>query len=177
MTCIVGIAENGKTLLGADSAAASLSAGEIYSLRNAKVFRSGAYALGFTTSYRLGQILRYETELPEPPDANLERFMATAFVEALRRAFAAQGYQRELGPKGSILIGVRGQLFTLGAELQVMSEDKPYAAVGSGRHTAYGALFALEDRDLKPRRRAAIALGAAQQFHPDVREPFVYVEA
>ena len=75
MTCGLGIIEAKTVLLAADSAAASLKNPEIYNLKTAKVFRVGSYGIVYTTSYRLGQILRYETELPEPPEQDLERFM------------------------------------------------------------------------------------------------------
>lgn len=178
MTCIVGLTEGARVLLAGDSAGVSLEHGEIYTLRNPKVFRSGPYALGFTTSFRLGQILRYQTRFPEPkPQTDLEAFMTTEFVDTLRQALERAGFERSLGLSGSILVGIHGRLFTIGAELQVMSGDTSYAAVGSGRHLAYGALFALDSLSRDDlRARAEIALRAAQSFTPSVREPFHYVE-
>ncbi len=176
MTCGLGIVEAKTVLLAADSAAASLKNPEIYNLKTAKVFRIGSYGIVYTTSYRLGQILRYETELPEPPEHDLERFMATVFVDSIRRSLAAAGFDRGLGEHGSILVGVSGQLFGIGAELQVSLEATPYAAVGAGRYVAYGALYALEGSGKPARERAEIALLAAQRFCPVVREPFIFVE-
>ncbi|MCP4656759.1 MAG: hypothetical protein GY856_15205 [bacterium] len=176
MTCIVGIAEGGTVLLAGDSAAASLKDQEIYSVKNSKVFEVGLYLFGYTTSYRLGQILRYETEFPKPPADDLERFMATAFVSAIRRSLAVSGFERGLGEHGSILVGVNGQLFVIGTDLQVLSGATSYLAVGSGRRVAYGALYALEDSGKSPRERAEIALRAAQSFTPGVREPFIFVQ-
>ena len=66
MTCIVVVSDSRTVLLGGDSAAASDRGVFIRATR--KVFRAGAYAIGFTRSWRMGQILRHETELPEPPD-------------------------------------------------------------------------------------------------------------
>ena len=176
MTVIVGIAEEGSVLLGCDSAGASPQQTEIYSIKNTKIFKAGPYALGFTTSYRLGQILRYETELPAPPpQENLDRFMATAFVESIRRTLETHSFSRGLGDHGSILVGVHGQLFTVGAEFQVLSEATSYAVVGSGRHAAYGALFALEGSKNTLRQKVEIALQAAQNFTTTVREPFHFI--
>jgi len=176
MTCGLGIVEAETVLLAADSAAASLKNPEIYNLKTAKVFKVGSYGMVYTTSYRLGQILRYETEFPEPPEHDLERFMATAFIDSIRRSLAAAEFDRGLGEHGSILVGVSGQLFAIGNELQVGSEDTPYAAVGDGRYVAYGALYALDGSGKPARERAEIALRAAQRFCPVVREPFVFVE-
>lgn len=177
MTCIVGLAEKGRVLLAGDSAGVSLESQEVYTLANPKVFRSGPYALGFTTSFRLGQILRYQTELPEP-EGELEAFMTTRFVDTLRQVLENAGFERSLGSTGSILVGIKGRLFTIGVDLQVMWNTDSYAAVGSGRHLAYGALYALASTSTgDPRARAEIALRAAQAFTPSVREPFHFVEA
>ncbi len=176
MTCIVGIVEAGNLLLAGDSAGVSLQEKEWHSFTNAKVFQRGPYVIGFTTSFRLGQILRFETELPEPGDQDLDCFMATTFVAAVRQSLKTQDFTRGLGEQGSVLVGIRGQLFAIGADFQVLTTATPYMAVGSGRHLAYGALCALEGSGLSLRKKAEMALRAAERFNPTVREPFVYVE-
>lgn len=200
MTCIVGLVgtagpERGKILLGGDCA--GLAEGkEVYGLRNAKVFRKGPYAIGYTTSFRLGQIVRFATELPEPPEApegeegeaaldphhtRLEAFFATTFSDSLRRALAAHGYERPLGEGGSLLVGVRGRLFVLGLDFQVLVGQESFVAIGSGRHHAYGALAALDqlagDSPLGLEQRARLALESAARFAPGVRGPFRFVTA
>ena len=189
MTCIVGVlgrdgADQGRVLLGGDRAGV-VRGKEIYTLRNAKVFRKGPYAIGFTTSFRLGQIVRYGADLPAPPalldenDTALEEFLATAFVMALRQAFDHHGLDPSLGETGSLVVGVRGRLFVIGKNYQVLAGCSPYVAVGSGRHLAYGALAALEGYqppDLRLEERAQIALEAASRFSPDVQGPFDFVE-
>ncbi len=176
MTCIVGIAQDGAVVLAGDSAGSSAGNEEVYTFNNSKVLRLGAYGIGFTTSYRMGQILRYEAYLPEPPEADLERFMATTFVDALQSSFERGGFRRGLGEHGSILVGVQGCLFAVGTEYQVLSGATPYLAVGSARRTAYGALFALDSTTKEPRERAEIALRAAQRFNSGVFPPFNFVE-
>lgn len=198
MTCIVGLVgtagpERGKILLGGDCAGTA-EGKEVYGLRNAKVFRKGPYVIGYTTSFRLGQIVRFATELPEPPDASpgeegepdggcqhtqLEAFFSTTFAEALRHAFAEHGYERPLGEGGSLLVGVRGRLFVLGLDFQVLAGEESFAAIGSGRHLAYGALAALDQlamgTQLKLEQRARLALESAARFAPGVRGPFRFV--
>lgn len=176
MTCALAVTENGATLLAADSAGSSIEHNEIHTFENAKVFLAGPYGIGFTTSYRLGQILRFETEFPAPPTGDLERFMATSFIAAVRRGLEVGGLSRELNEHGSILVAVHGQLFCIGSEFQVMAMSTPYAAVGSGRHPAYGALYAMEGCGKTLREKAEIALRASQTFTPGVREPFTFVE-
>lgn len=188
MTCIVGLVgtrgiEKGMVLLGGDCAGV-VRGQEIYSLRNAKVFRKGVYVLGYTTSFRLGQIVRHGVELPDPPPAEpadeviLEAFLATTWVDALRQALRQHGFEPTLGEAGSLVVGVRGALFVIGKDFQVLAGRAPYVAVGSGRHLAYGALAALETAapELPLETRGRIALEAAERFSPEVRGPFGWVE-
>ena len=81
MTAVVGLVHNGRVHLGADSAGSS---GWSLTLRaDEKVFRNGPYAMGFTTSYRMGQLLRYAFAPPEPT-GDLQGFMVTTFVDSVR---------------------------------------------------------------------------------------------
>ena len=191
MTCVVGLVgtgdEAGSLLLSADSAGV-VRGEEIYSLRNQKVFRVGPYLLGFTTSFRLGQVVRFGAELPElPPEllsseggsgVEIEGFLATDFVAALRRALADHGHEQAFSSGGSLLVGVAGRLFVLGKDYQVLAAREPYAAIGSARLLAYGALAAmagLETPGLGLERRARLALQVAERFSPEVRSPFEVV--
>ena len=83
-------------VLGGDSAG---SAGPELRIRaDPKVFLVGGYAIGFTTSFRMGQILRFGLELPEPPAASnteeIERFLVTTFVPTVRQAYADHGFAK-----------------------------------------------------------------------------------
>lgn len=193
MTCIVALTDGESVLIGGDSA--GTNGHELRLRTDAKVFRSGAWGFGFTSSFRMGQILRYATELPEPPrgaDAEeLERFMVTDFVEIVRQAFADKGFAKtaryaspalpgltEEGQAigGTFLVGVAGQVFEIMNDFQVSRPSRPYSAVGKGALTALGALHALEDADLSLRERAEAALRASEAYCSYVREPFRFVE-
>ena len=63
MTAIVGIAEKGSVYIGGDSAGvAGLS---ISTRTDVKVFKNGPFVLGFTSSFRMGQILQYKFDPPK----------------------------------------------------------------------------------------------------------------
>lgn len=65
MTCIVGLVDKGSIYMGGDSAGvAGLS---VTTRADEKVFLNGPFIMGFTTSFRMGQILRYKFV---PPDQN-----------------------------------------------------------------------------------------------------------
>jgi ATP-dependent protease HslVU (ClpYQ) peptidase subunit len=195
MTCIVAVTDGRSVVIGGDSAA---TAGQELRLRaDPKVFLAGdRYAIGFTSSFRMGQILRYGVELPEPPPENgpaeLERFMVAEFVPAIRRAFADHGFaktaKRTLPGDGShteegqevgglFLVGIAGQIFEIQHDYQIASPVRPYSAVGFGALIALGALHALESTDdLSLEERASKALAASEAFCSSVRGPFHFVE-
>jgi len=173
MTAIVGLTRRGSVFIGGDSAGLC---GLSLSVRaDAKVFRNGGYLFGFTSSFRMGQLIRYALSLPEP-DGDLDRFMVTKFVDGLRDCLKSGGWARkeeeqELG--GTFLVGVRGRLFTVYDDYQVAKAADGYAAVGSGDSVALGALYATAGRGMRPRARIDLALRAAERFSAGVRGPFV----
>lgn len=173
MTAIVGLAQSGAVYIGGDSAGVS---GMSLTVRaDAKVFRKNRYLFGFTTSFRMGQLIRYSLTLPKPT-GDLDAFMATTFIDAVRECLKAGGWaskenDREEG--GTFLVGVRGQLFAVYEDYQVAKAADGFAAVGCGDQIALGALFATADTGLGPRRRVKKALGAAERFSAGVRGPFV----
>ncbi|MFC7533898.1 hypothetical protein [Actinoplanes sp. GCM10030250] len=173
MTAIVGLLRKGAVYIGGDSAGVS---GMNLSVRaDTKVFRNGAYLFGFTTSFRMGQLIRYSLA-PSAPKGDLDRFMTTTFVDALRDCLKSGGYARkeeeqEMG--GTFLVGVRGRLFVIHDDYQVGKAADGFAAVGCGDQVALGALFATAGRGMKPRARVRLALRAAERFSAGVRGPFV----
>jgi ATP-dependent protease HslVU (ClpYQ) peptidase subunit len=173
MTAIVGLVESGSVYIGGDSAGV---AGMSLTVRaDAKVFRKKGYLFGFTTSFRMGQLIRYSLKVPKVK-GNLDAFMATTFIDALRDCLKAGGWalkenDREEG--GTFLVGVQGRLFAVHSDYQVARAADGFAAVGCGDQIALGALLATADAGLSPRRRVLRALAAAERFSAGVRGPFI----
>jgi hypothetical protein len=122
----------------------------------------------------MGDVLRYGFKAPSPPTKQLDRFMATAFVDAARTAFRDAGVASSASGVeacGAFLVGVRGRLFTIESDYQVGVERAGYHAVGSGDQPALGALYATDDWE-DPRARIKLALEAAERFASDVRRPW-----
>jgi len=187
MTCVVGVSDGKTILFGADSAAASgdgpQQISEIYTAAEPKVFACGGYLLGVCGSYRVAQILRYRAELPvlPPSTEDVEGFLVrellpavAATVEAAGIAGSRSGY---LGDLVCLLLGVQGQLWNISSDLALLPEAD-FAVVGSGRHHAYGALYALQAAGVgAPHRRVEIALEAAAAYTPTVRPPWHFVSS
>ncbi|MEV4539611.1 hypothetical protein AB0J82_38140 [Asanoa sp. NPDC049518] len=177
MTAIVGLVELGTVYIGGDSAGV---AGMSLTVRaDAKVFRKKRYVFGFTTSFRMGQLIRYSLTLPKPT-GNLDAFMSTTFIDALRDClktggWAAKENEREEG--GTFLVGVAGELFAIHDDYQVAKAADGFAAVGCGDQIALGALHATANANLSPRRRVMSALAAAERYSAGVRGPFICLKS
>lgn len=172
MTCIVGLVEGDTVWMGGDSAA---TAGWSLTVRaDQKVFRNGPMLFGFTTSFRMGQLLRYALVVPDhDPRTDVCKYMATTFINAVRDCLKSNGYaETEKGQErgGSFLVGYRGQLFSIEADYQVGVPVDGFDAVGCGHELAKGALFAAQS--VNGRARVEVALNAAERYSAGVRGPF-----
>lgn len=177
MTAIVGLIHNGRVLLGCDSSGSN--GWTVCTRADTKAFTSGRYVMGFTDSFRMGQILRWSFDPPQPPgNGQLERFMCTTWTDALRQALKDGGWakkeaEQEVG--GCFLVGVSGRLFRVDSDYQVGEVVGGYDAIGSGEQPALGALAATAGLKWGPKRRMRAALEAAEQHIVSVRGPFHYV--
>lgn len=90
MTAIAGLVHDGRVLVGADSA--GVGGWTLTIRKDAKVFANGPYVMGFTTSFRMGQILCWSFKPPPPGKGSLERFMCTTWVDTARKALSEGGW-------------------------------------------------------------------------------------
>lgn len=184
MTCVVGLEHGGKVYIGADSAGVAGSAAEVAHLdltSGGKVFRRGRMVFGFTSSFRMGDILRYSFRVPHQTCKDDLRYLCTQFVDSLIDCFKKRGYARIEHNEvegGTFLLGYRGKLYRVDRDFQVFKSLYPYDAVGSGHSYARGAMHAICDgweNRTSPADRIEGALRASQAFCADVREPFSIV--
>jgi hypothetical protein len=178
MTCIVGLVHGGKVYIGGDSAGSNASWG--LTVRNdKKVFVNSGFAMGFTSSFRMGQLLAYTFIPPVPElDTDLMKFMVNTFIVAVRNCFKDGGYAsktNDVEAAGNFLVGYRGRLFEIGNDYQVGEASSGLDTVGCGAELALGSLYATAA--MKPRSRILTALKIAEQCSAGVRAPFHIVTA
>lgn len=178
MTCIVGIVEDGKVYIGGDSA--GVAGWAVTPRKDVKVFKTGEYLIGFTSSFRMGQLLRFSFAPPARTDGHSdEQHMMTAFVDAARQCFKDGGYltvEKSVEEGGFFLVGYRGVLYYFAEDFQTGISLRPYEATGSGAAYALGSLHSTEGYQLNPRARIQKALEAATEFCASVRPPFIIEE-
>ncbi|MFE9886268.1 hypothetical protein [Streptomyces scopuliridis] len=174
MTVIVGLVHKGRVHLGGDSA--GVSGYRLTVRRDPKVFATGPYVMGFTTSFRMGQLLHHAFKPPRPK-GDLDRFMVTRFIDALRSCLKDGGWAQkdsEQERAGCFLVGIHGRLYAIDSDYQVGESADNYAAVGSGDEIALGALHATANLSMKPRARLTAALTAADHHNAGVCAPYTY---
>ncbi len=173
MTCIVGIAHKGTVYIGGDSAGVDGRLG-LTVRADRKVFINDEYVMGFTSSFRMGQLLNHALAIPSRhPDTDLEKFLVTDFVDAVRNCLKTGGYatrENEAESGGTFLVGVEGRLFTVHDDYQVGENVDGYAACGCGEDIALGSLHSTVGQP--PKKRIEMALKAAERFSGGVRAPF-----
>ena len=181
MSCIVGLQEGNRVYVGCDSAG---YAGDSKSVRgDRKMFRvlgNDRALIGFTTSYRMGQLLQYTEGLIPPSMKATHKNMVTKVVPRIMSCFESGGFIKtgEGGSKegGQFLLAYRDKLFIIDEDFQVGINDCGYASVGCGAQYAMGSLHTSSGFDFKPEDRVRMALKAASVFGVGIEAPFVVMD-
>lgn len=179
MTCIVGLVANGKVYMGSDSAG---SDGFTYSIRQEpKVFRRawdrGEMIMGYTTSFRFGQLLEHSLDAPiQPKDMGDHKYMVTLFMNAVRKSLTNGGYTKkkdEVERGGTALIGYHGKLWQMEDDFQIALSPSIGDSIGSGLYSAMGALHILSEIEgIPPEKKIKKALSVAEACVTTVKGPF-----
>ncbi len=178
MTCIVGLVRNNGVFMGGDSANTTHDGSHIQTIVHSKVFALDQFLIGYTSSFRMGQLLLYGFKPIEyghsdvPTD--LHEYMVNVFAEEARRVFKDGGFTifkdgAEEG--GCFLVGFHGKLFSIHEDFTVGECVDGYEAIGAGYLPALGSLFSTRKLD-SPTERVQMALEAAAHLCPSVRSPF-----
>jgi len=174
-TCVVGLVENGVVYMGADCAGVSYP--YVRLRKDPKLFRKDTMLIGFTSSFRMGQVLRYSLVLPKYDDRiDPLEYVSTSLINAIRSAFKDGGVaqkDKEVESCGDFLIGFKGRLFGIFSDYQVGECMENYDAVGCGRDYALGSLYSTVT-EANAKIRVEKALEVAAYFSAGVRGPFVF---
>ena len=174
MTCIIGLRHEGKVFIGGDSA--GVDGGYGLDIRaDRKVVRNRDFLMGFTSSFRMGQLLAHSLQPPlRAPERDVYAYMVTDFVDAVRHCLKGGGFahrENEVERGGTFLVGYAGRLFAIEDDYQVAESTAPFMACGCGDALALGAVAA-QSEGTDPANRIRIALTIAERFSAGVRGPF-----
>src|SRR5690554_798101 len=181
MTCIVGYKHNGKVYLAGDQAGGSIYFREDHT-NLTKVFKVGEFLVGYTTSFRMGQILQYSWNPPTMQVGQDEdTYIFRDVVNSLSSVFDSCQYGKKDGVEkqtGVFLLGWRGRLFTVQENLSILEHDT-YAACGCGEDFARGAMYSMISHnihDKEPKKLLKDAIIVASFHSPGVGNTVTFVE-
>lgn len=197
MTCIVGLIDekSNNVVIGGDSAA--VAGHDVSIVSHPKVFKNGDFVFGCTTSFRMMQLIQFKfippmynnrvgfnwgVENSTGIDEELLKYMATLFVDELRKCMEAGGFlyvenKQESG--GQFLVGYKNRLFKINSDFSVLEYSDGYCAAGVGENYALGALKILDQhcKKMSSKDKVTIALESAAYFSGGVLGPFVVVSS
>lgn len=166
MTVIVGLEYDEGVLIAADTQGSN---GHIGLERDdTKTFTAHGISYGFTSSYRMGQILKYHTEEVLSPlrETDLFGYVVSCLVPMYRRVLGEHGFKKNNSGEetgGTFLIGIDGKLFSIEDDFQVEHTVSGYNAVGCGYQLALGSMHSTENL-MSPHDRVTFAVQAAIKF-------------
>lgn len=182
MTCIVGLVDKDTVYIGADSLGSNGYSKTVR--KDKKVFHLKDIeraVMGYTSSFRMGQLLMYGTGLIEKIDAYENKinheYMVTKFIPNVIKLFDNGGYGKtDNGQKkgGEFLFGYKDQLYQIESDYQVGEPIEKYAACGSGEDFALGSLHSTKKIE-DPIERIRMALQAATNYSVGVAPPYYII--
>jgi ATP-dependent protease HslVU (ClpYQ) peptidase subunit len=173
MTCIVGLKQDGKVYIGGDSLGSNLYKKVIRA--DQKIFVKNDMIFGFTSSFRMGQILQYSFNPPKRlhEDDDDMRYLVDKFIPSLIQCYESKGFLAKkdgVAIGGVFLLGYKERLFKIESDFQVGESTDTFDACGCGEDFALGSMFSTVTLE-NPETRINIALDAAAEFSPGVGGP------
>ena len=146
MTCIVGLIDKaGVGHIASDSLGSNGYNKDVY--RNRKIFHKGDLLIGYTSSYRMGQLLEHQLAVPQRKvGQDLDQFIYVDFVGAVRQLLKDHGYLRINSNEesiGTFMIIAEGRLFMMQEDLSVLESADGFDACGSGEDFAVATMHTL----------------------------------
>lgn len=143
MTCIAAVIDkHGVGHIASDSIGASGQDKNLY--KNHKVFKKGDFLFGYTSSFRMGQLLEHGLQMPDrKPNQLLDDYIYNDFIEAVRKLLKQNGYARVDNNQewiGTFLIVAEGRIFKVQDDLAVLEPENNFATCGSGEDYAQAVL-------------------------------------
>lgn len=178
MTCIIGFIKNKKVYIGGDSA--GVGGLDVTLRRDSKVFKNGKFIIGYTSSFRMGQLLRFKLKVKDQDEEQDDyEYMCTTFIDAVRNCLKENAYTTiddNVEKIGYFLVGYNGHLYNIQSDLQVAESYDSFDSVGCGEDYAKGAMEILTKSKQSPRQIIKKALTIVVKFSGGVRPPFNIVE-
>lgn len=165
MTCVIGYVDTkGNSHIVADSAGTDVTYHNRSDLNETKIFQKGDMLIGYTTSFRMGQILEHCVAFPERSEGLSDfEYLVKELVPTIRKAFVDEKYISDSDKYGGVFIIVwNGKVYEIQSDFAVLSHSRRFASCGSGYTQAQGYMAAclrhgiLTDSNVEKVMRSAI---------------------
>lgn len=143
MTCIIAVKTRYGIVMGGDSMSSDgYSNQRVISFK--KVFRKGDMLIGYTTSFRMGQLLEHDLIIPKhPKDKSDIAYLVSDFIPAVRECLRDGGFAKVENNQeegGQFLIVYHGEIYEVNSDFQVNCFANDFDVIGCGYQYALGAL-------------------------------------
>lgn len=170
MTVIIGFIDKSKVYIGGDR----LASNNYYKAEAAepKVFKKGEFIIGYTSSFRFGEILQYGFNPPyHSKDIETDKeYMVTHFIPEVRKSLEDGKYSKSDadGKSGVAIIGYRNKLYTLQEDWSIIEYLSGVHTTGAGAEYAQGAMSALRNLDMTAENKIKEAIRITSEHCPFV---------
>ena len=161
MTCILAYVDKESVVhIAGDSAGTDVKRHTRVDLSSKKIFRHGNMLMGYTTSFRMGQILENCLEPPERKEGLTDyQYLVKQFVPALKKLYTDEGYMLATEKEGgTFIIGWNGALYEIEDDFAVLPQSNCFTSCGSGTSQAKAAFMALLEHGVVDKIGAEAAL-------------------
>lgn len=173
MTCIVAIKQDNLIILGGDSAASG--GNRIVSRKDKKIFKKKNLHFGFSGSFRVGQLIKYQLQITKKPDnTSTTEYIVNFVVSSIIKLLTDNKLVKNNEMDCNLIIVCEDYIFKIDSDFQVEVSEDSYVAIGDGADVALGSLYALAGFDISPLEKARIALEASGKYCTTVSTPYYY---
>ena len=111
---------------------------------NGKVCENGPYLMGAAGDLRAVNILSHNFHPPDPAEhsgIDLDKFMATKFVPAMKKCFDINFYGKDNEHGSLIMVVVNAVIYEVGGAYDIVRDETGLYALGTGSPYALGAMY------------------------------------
>lgn len=178
MTCIIGLKDNNRIVMGSDSR--TMSGNFIFNSTGNKIIEFENITIGFCGSCRISDVINSSFVMPDHPSGKSDlQYMQSNFINAIReclesaKASSVEENNTSSMDKSALLILYHDKFYTVECDYSIL-EYSDFVAIGSGSDFALGALEVT--KDLEPEIRVTKALEAACKFNAGCAPPFQIIK-
>jgi ATP-dependent protease HslVU (ClpYQ) peptidase subunit len=149
MTCIVAFRDEEENIILAGDKMGSDSYSKMI-VKEPKVFKNGDFAIGYTDSFRMGQLLKHVWTPPERKmEQETDNYLYADVTKSLREMFKENGFgDDDNNDFGAFIMIYEDRILEMQGEMSLLEHETDIVSVGAGCYHATAALQVLLEYDL-----------------------------